>query len=586
MTHKSKAQRRPDRLSTYFYQERGVLAGVAFSGILYNLGLTAGPFFEGQLTLCLTAVLAKEKTGADMAGLALAYLAVILIVQGARCLKRFGVRRFANDTARSMRRVLYRNLVYQNPAALSADEAGSLMTKAISDVDACAEGMRKFTTEVFDTGVVMIAYLGMLLIYDVRLTLLACLFMPLAAFLAEKLKHPITRSAAAYKISVSQLNTMMLDRVSNAPTYRVFGCENQRNQAIGKQLAVVEKNAVVSNVWENAMQPLYNIIAMIGVLFVLIRGAQNMLGVGWAVWDIAAFTTYLACFTRLALKSSHAAKLFNAVQKAKVSWQRIKPQLQPVILPDSTLPPAVGPVELKIEDCTFAYPHQPPLFEHLTLQAQAGQIIGVTGPLACGKSTLGRLFLGELSYAGSLQINGLEISQLNNAQISRLVGYLGHAPQLLSDTIEENLQLGENLDCMSWLKLTALDAEVTAMPKGLQTRISDQGTRLSGGQQARLALARTLARPCPVLVLDDPFSAVDPATEAEILRNLRMLAQDRVILLISHRLIHFAQFDQVLWLENGTARVADPTTMMAENPAYAQLVKKQQKKAGADDEKE
>ena len=63
---------------------------------------------------------------------------------------------------------------------------------------------------------------------------------------------------------------MMLDRVSNALTYRVFGCENQRNQAIGKQLAVVEKNAVVSNVWENAMQPLYNIIAMIGVLFVLI----------------------------------------------------------------------------------------------------------------------------------------------------------------------------------------------------------------------------------------------------------------------------------------------------------------------------
>ena len=200
MANKSKAQRRPDRLSTYFYQERGVLTGVAFSGILYNLGLTAGPFFEGQLTLCLTAVLAKEKTGADMAGLALAYLAVILIVQGARCLKRFGVRRFANDTARSMRRVLYRNLVYQNPAALSADEAGSLMTKAISDVDACAEGMRKFTTEVFDTGVVMIAYLGMLLIYDVRLTLLACLFMPLAAFLAEKLKHP---SPAAQRLTKS-----------------------------------------------------------------------------------------------------------------------------------------------------------------------------------------------------------------------------------------------------------------------------------------------------------------------------------------------------------------------------------------------
>ena len=107
--------------------------------------------------------------------------------------------------------------------------------------------------------------------YDLRLTLLACVFAPLAALLAQKLKHPITRSAAAYKNSVSQLNTMTLDRVSNALTYRVFGCENQRDQALGDQLAVVEKNAVVSSAWENAMQPLYNIIAMAGVVFVLLR---------------------------------------------------------------------------------------------------------------------------------------------------------------------------------------------------------------------------------------------------------------------------------------------------------------------------
>ena len=215
----------------------------------------------------------------------------------------------------------------------------------------------------------------------------------------------------------------------------------------------------------------------------------------------------------------------------------------------------------------------------------AAGVIGITGPLACGKSTLGRLLLGELPYTGSLRINGLEIAQLNSAQISHLVGYLGHAPQLLSDTIEENIQLGEDLDCAPWLKLTALKEEVVAMPEGLKTQIGAQGTRLSGGQQARLALARTLARPRPVWVLDDPFSAVDPATEDEILRNLRVLGKDRIILLISHRLTHFAQFDQVLWLENGTARIADPATMMAENPAYARLVKTQQKKAGDDDEK-
>ncbi|MCH1942116.1 ABC transporter ATP-binding protein [Holdemania massiliensis] len=578
MFRASKVNRRPDRLSTYFLSNSAVLAGIALSGILYNVGLTAGPFFEGQLAQCLIAVMAKEKTVGDMVNLAGLYLAVILLVQGSRCLKRFWVRRLANNTARSMRRVLYRNLVYQNPAVLGLDEAGSLMTKAIGDVDACAEGIRKFTTEIFDTGVVMIAYLGMLWYYDARLTLLACLFTPLAYLLAQRLKRPITRSSAAYKNSVSRLNGMALDRVTNALTYRVFGCEAQRDEAYTSQLAQVEKNAVVSSAWENAMQPLYNVIAMTGVLFVLIRGAQNVLGQGWAVWDIAAFTTYLACFSRLALKSSHAAKLFNAVQKARVSWQRIQLQLQPVSVPEAQLDAFTAPASLSVEKLSFAYPHQPPLFSNVSFKAQAGEIIGITGPLACGKSTFGRLFLGEQDYTGRIFINGLDLAEQNNAQLSQLVAYAGHDPQLLSDTIAENITLGEAFDCQPWLTAVALSEEVNALPQGVQTFIGAQGSRLSGGQQARLALARTLARSRPLIILDDPFSAVDPATEAEILQQLRMLAQDRIVFLISHRLTHFPDFDQILWLSQEKVQVSSHEAMLKTNSAYAQLFEKQQRK--------
>ncbi len=128
-------------------------------------------------------------------------------------------------------------------------------------------------------------------------------------------------------------------------------------------------------------------------------------------------------------------------------------------------------------------------------------------------------------------------------------------------------------------KLTALKEEVAAMPEGLKTQIGAQGTRLSGGQQARLALARTLARPRPVWVLDDPFSAVDPATEDEILRNLRELGKR------SDHPVDFPPSDPFCPVRSSAlagkrnCRIADPATMMAENPAYARLVKTQQKES-------
>ena len=90
------------------------------------------------------------------------------------------------------------------------------------------------------------------------------------------------------------------------------------------------------------------------------------------------------------------------------------------------------------------------------------------------------------------------------------------------------------------------------MEQGLDTLVGPEGHRLSGGQAQRLALARTLYHKRPVLILDDPFSALDKPTEAEIFRQLRILAKDSIVLLISHRLYLFPQLDRVLWMENGT----------------------------------
>ena len=182
----------PDRIGSYFRAEWLSLTFVTLSGLFYNVGLLATPWFEGRLAQCLADILGGNETAGKMAVLVLAYLAVTLAVQGARFIKRFYVRRFANNINRSMKGILYANLVRQSRASLEQEGAGELMTKAISDVDDCVEGMRKFTTEVFDTGVVMVSYAVMLLVYDWRLALLSLLFTPISYVCAAWMKKPVT----------------------------------------------------------------------------------------------------------------------------------------------------------------------------------------------------------------------------------------------------------------------------------------------------------------------------------------------------------------------------------------------------------
>ena len=558
----------PDRVLSYFRLEWLPLAFVTLSGLVYNIGLLATPWFEGRLAQCLADILGGSETAAKMAVLVPAYILVTLLVQAARFVKRFYVRRFANNIDRRMKGILYANLVRQSRAALEKEGAGELMTKAISDVDDCVEGMRKFTTEVFDTGVALVGYAVMLLVYDWRLAMLSLLFTPVSYVCAAWMKKPVQRAGAAYKKAAGALSAATLDRAQNAVTYRIYGCEDARAEKYEDALNTYEKTAVRSNVWQSALPPLYLAASEAGVLFILWFGAKNVLGTGWSVWDIAAFTTFLSCFTKLVVKSSKAAKLFNAVQKAEVSWTRIKPlmkqpeQLAPLRIPE--------PADVTLENLSFAYGGEP-VFTGLSLTARPGDIIGITGPVACGKSTLGRVFLCEAPYGGSARFGGTEFSALTPRQISATVGYLGHDPELSADTVQNNVLCGSEQEAEPYLAEAALDDEVRWMEQGLETVIGPGGTRLSGGQAQRLALARTLAHRRPVLVLDDPFSALDRNTEDIVFRNLQEYAKDKVVFLISHRLYHFPQMQQVIFMDGGKTTVGTHAELMAAEPVYLQL---------------
>ena len=560
---------RPNSIDAYFRAEWLPLTFVTLSGLVYNIGLLAGPWYEGKLAQCLADILQGNEAAGAMAALVAAYVLVTMLVQSARFVKRFYVRRFANNINRRMKGVLYANLVRQSRSALGKEGSGELMTKAISDVDDCAEGMRKFTTEFFDTGVALVGYVVMLLVYDWRLALMCMIFPPVSYICAQKMKKLVQRSGAAYKKAASGLRAATLDRAKNAVTYRVYGCEKAQEDRYEDALDNYERTAVRANVWQSALPPLYLAVSNLSVIFILYFGGKNVLGSGWRAWDIAAFTTFLSCFVKMATKSSKTAKLFHSVQRAEVSWKRMKPLMKaPEALPPLNVPDG-EPLEVK--GVSFAYPGCEPTFQNLTFSAKPGDIIGITGPVACGKSTLGRMFLCEEPYSGSIRLGNRELSGLTAREISERIGYLGHDPELWNDTIKANVLCGETADPMAALSLTAMDKEVRSMEQGVNTIVGSSGVRLSGGQAQRLALARALAHPRPVLILDDPFSALDRPTEDAVFADLKAYAKDKIVLLISHRLYHFPEMKEILFLEDGTVTAGTHEALLSSNAAYRNL---------------
>lgn len=270
------------------------------------------------------------------------------------------------------------------------------------------------------------------------------------------------------------------------------------------------------------------------------------------------------------MKSSSAAKLFNAVHKAQVSWKRIKPLMY---APETPGTPETGvPAVLTVQGLGFAYPGNETLFSDVSFAARPGQIIGVTGPVACGKSSLGKAFLCEYPYRGSIRLGDKELAEMDERTRLGEIGYLGHDPELFNDTIEHNILMGDEGDAWEYLRLVCLDEEIRRMPDGIKTLVGNGGVRLSGGQAQRLALARTLCHKKPLLILDDPFSALDRDTERRIFENLRAYAADSVVLLISHRLYLFPEMAQVIWLNEGHAVVGTHEEVREKVPEYAQLI--------------
>lgn len=220
--------------------------------------------------------------------------------------------------------------------------------------------------------------------------------------------------------------------------------------------------------------------------------------------------------------------------------------------------------EIELKDVTYKFPGSTePVLKGLNLKIPAGQSVAILGRMGSGKSTLARLIAGLIEPTeGAIMLDGVDLRQIDRSDVRRNVGVMLQETWLFSGTIKENLQMGffeyDDAHLLEIARVSAVDDFVSSNPQGYDMQLKERGEGLSGGQRQSLNLARALLHNPNLLVLDEPTSSMDTATEKTVLDRLRGWSENKTMIMITHRNTILELADRVIVLDKGKI-LADTT---------------------------
>ena len=362
------------------------------------------------------------------------------------------------------------------------------------------------------------------------------------------------RLAAEYLDAIQGLRTLTLARAAERTSarLRLEGESNRRavmGLLAGNQLVILLTDGLFS---------LFLITVAAGLA--LLRLSTGVIDVGDALAIV--LTSYV-----LLEPLDHVGAFFY-VGMGGMANQRAIGRILSRPLPSSTTrptartsPAASAQAAIVLDDVEAAW-DAAPVLEGVNLSVRRGESLAVVGPSGAGKSTLMAMLAGDLlPSGGSVCVEGTELSAATQDEVRSASALVAQTTWLFTGTIADNLRLAQPYATPSqlWqaLEVVRLDKEVALMPEGLETQVGEAGLGLSGGQAQRLSLARAFLADRPVLLLDEPTSQVDLASEAAIVESLEQLAQGRTVVTISHRVGALTAADRTVRVEGGMVREVD-----------------------------
>lgn len=513
------------------------------------------------LLLALAAGLAVRGASAGLlAAAGIAGLPVLIRLLGvSRVVLRYAERLVTHAaTFRALTRLrvwFFRGLAARLAGGLGLRRSGDVLARLVGDVDSL-DGIYLRILVPFASGLLVLPVVAWLIAAEAPglAVVVAALFLTSALALPAVAAGAALRGSATVATMSARLRTTVLDAVTGLREVRAAGAEG----------AVLGNVAEQELMLARAQRAIASQAAIAGAASLLCAQAALLLVLGWPGLSAAGAT--LAAFLVVAgfdvvVGLPRAGVLAG---RAAAGAERVLAAAEgPLPVPDPVHPkPAPAEGGLRFEGVGFRWvPDRPLVLDGLTLTVPPGARVAVLGPSGAGKSTLAALALKVAApQSGRVLLGGVDVAEMRGADVRARVAWLGQATQLFADTVRVNLLLGKpgasDDDLWGALDRAQVADVVRALPQGLDTWLGENGAGLSGGQARRIALARTLLRDAPVLILDEPAAGLDVATERAFLETLNAATAGRTVVLIVHRLLGVERLDRVWRLSNGHAVAA------------------------------
>lgn len=484
--------------------------------------------------------------------------------------------------ASNIRQKLYDKILNLHVLYFSDQRKGDILTRLTNDVQEVEYGILHFLEVAFKEPVTIIATLVTMVILSPKLTLFVLIILPVSGYIIGKIGKTLKQASTKSQQLQGVINSIVDETISGIRIIKSFTAEKMLSEKFKNVIQQHNKIGTSMIRKRDLSTPLSEFLG-IGIVVIVLYVGGKMIIHHTSTLSAEAFIAFIVIFSQIIQPAKAFSNAFYFIQKGMASLKRIEEVLQEKNkINDIENAISITDFKDKIElkNVSFSF-NERVVLNNINLEIPKGKKLAIVGVSGAGKSTFIQLLMRFFDVQnGEILIDGNNIKNIKQTDLRNLMALVTQQTTLFNDTVSNNISLGKienQSEIENAAHLAFADDFIKLMPEKFDTNIGDNGTKISGGEQQRLSIARAIYKNAPILILDEATSHLDSNSEKLVQDALQNLLKDKTAIIIAHRLSTVQFADEIIVLKAGAiAERGTHQQLLLQNGEYKKLVDLQQ----------